>query len=180
MSKARALVAASGTKGTTVEFVRSPTPIRAMVGRYYGKILRDLGYRVRVRTDPDFLATYADSRKRTQLGETGWFADKLAASNFLTPLFTCAAFVPKSPTNSNFFEYCNPKLDAKIKEATAIQGSDPTRAAEMWGEIDKMVTDDAVAVPWANPRHSALVSRRVGNYQSHPLWGTLLDQLWVK
>jgi hypothetical protein len=50
----------------------------------------------------------------------------------------------------------------------------------MWGEIDKMVTDDAVAVPWANLRRSALVSRRVGNYQSHPLWGTLLDQLWVK
>jgi YVTN family beta-propeller protein len=180
MSKARALVAASGTKGTPVDVVLPPAPIAVAIGRYYGQILRSLGYRVRLRTDLDFLATYADSRKHTQLGQTGWFADKLAASNFLTPLFTCAAFVPKSPANSNFFQYCNPKLDAKIKEATAIQGSDPTRAAELWGEIDKMVTDDAVAVPWANPRNSALVSRRVGNYQSHPLWGTLLDQLWVK
>jgi hypothetical protein len=32
----------------------------------------------------------------------------------------------------------------------------------------------------ANPRNAALVSKRVGNYQSHPLLGTLLDQLWVK
>jgi hypothetical protein len=25
-----------------------------------------------------------------------------------------------------------------------------------------------------------LVSERVGNYQYHPLWGTLIDQLWVR
>jgi hypothetical protein len=24
------------------------------------------------------------------------------------------------------------------------------------------------------------VSKRVGNYQFHPQWGLLLDQLWVK
>jgi hypothetical protein len=43
-----------------------------------------------------------------------------------------------------------------------------------------MVVDQAVAVPWASARNTAVVSKRVGNYQSHPLWGTLLDQLWVK
>jgi hypothetical protein len=25
-----------------------------------------------------------------------------------------------------------------------------------------------------------LVSRRLGNYQPHPVWGMLLDQVWVK
>jgi len=29
-------------------------------------------------------------------------------------------------------------------------------------------------------RAVALVSPRVGNYQYHPLWFTLLDQLWVR
>jgi hypothetical protein len=31
-----------------------------------------------------------------------------------------------------------------------------------------------------NLRDVQLVSRRVGNYQYHPLWFTLLDQLWVR
>ena len=30
------------------------------------------------------------------------------------------------------------------------------------------------------PRNVDLVSKRVGNYQHHPLFGVLLDQLWVK
>jgi peptide/nickel transport system substrate-binding protein len=183
MAKARALVAASGTKGARIDLVAPSAPVARIIGRYYVQLLRQLGYRARLRIVPptsDFLARFADSRNRTQLGPTGWFADRLVASNFFKPLFTCAAFVPKSPANSNFFEYCNPMLDAKIKEAAAIQDSDPTRAAELWAKIDKMVTDDAVALPWANPRNTALVSKRVGNYQSHPLWGTLLDQLWVQ
>jgi ABC-type transport system substrate-binding protein len=78
------------------------------------------------------------------------------------------------------FEYCNRRLDARIEQAAAIQGSDPARAAAMWGEIDRALVDQAVALPWASPSIASLVSARVGNYQSHPLWGTLLDQLWVR
>jgi hypothetical protein len=37
-----------------------------------------------------------------------------------------------------------------------------------------------VALPWSVPRNRVLVSERVGNYQSHPLWGTLFEQLRVK
>ena len=35
-------------------------------------------------------------------------------------------------------------------------------------------------VPTYNPRIVDFVSARVGNYQYHPQWGVLLDQLWVK
>jgi len=31
-----------------------------------------------------------------------------------------------------------------------------------------------------NPRGVALTSERAGNFQYHPLWFTLLDQLWVR
>jgi len=30
------------------------------------------------------------------------------------------------------------------------------------------------------PSTTDLISRRVGNYQFHPLWGLLVDQLWVR
>ena len=42
------------------------------------------------------------------------------------------------------------------------------------------LTDQA---PWVSlyTQYSAdFVSRRVGNYQHHPLWGTLFGQLWVR
>jgi YVTN family beta-propeller protein len=183
MAKARALVAASGTAGARVELVVPDVPIPVLIGRYYERLLRQLGYRARMRIAPqntDLLAYTADSRNRVQLGTTGWFADRLVTSNFFRPLFTCGAFFPKSAANTNLFEYCNPRLDAKIEQATALQATDPARAAERWAEIDRMVVDQAVAVPWASARNTAVVSKRVGNYESHPLWGTLLDQLWVK
>jgi YVTN family beta-propeller protein len=184
LAKARALVAASGTGGSRVKVpVFAEDPVPNTVARYFASLLRQLGYRTSTRSFPgagEHFAYAADSRNRAQSGPAGWFADAIAASNFFQPVFTCASFVPKSPANQNIFEYCNPQLDAKIKEAAVLQASDPARANELWSEIDRTLVDQAVAVPWRSPRDKVLVSERVGNYQGHPLWGTLLDQLWVK
>jgi hypothetical protein len=67
-----------------------------------------------------------------------------------------------------------------MKEAAALEASDPVRADELWATVDRTLVDRAVTVPWRNPRNRVLVSKRVGNVQSHPLWGTLLGPLWVK
>ncbi len=182
-ARARTLVAASKTAGTRVEIVgvKHEGPVSLALERYFIPLLRRLGYPASVRrVGGDVLAYVADSRHRAQIGLQGWFADTLAASNFLQPLFMCASFVPKSAANFNLFEYCNPQLDARMKEAAAVQASDPARADDLWAEVDRSLVDQAVALPWSNPRNRVLVSERVGNYQSHPLWGTLLDQLWVK
>jgi YVTN family beta-propeller protein len=184
LAKARALVAASGTAGMRVEASsRSDLPVALSVARYFVSVLQQLGYRssLRVFTDPGKeLAYTADSRNRVQLGGTGWHADTLTASNFLQPLFTCAAFMPRSPANMNLFEYCDARLDANMARAAALQASDPVRADELWAKVDHELVDQAVAVPWGSPSDRVLVSKRVGNYQSHLLWGTLFDQLWVK
>jgi YVTN family beta-propeller protein len=183
LAKARALVAASGTAGMRVQVV-GPTDLVALkVARYFVSLLRQLGYRSSLRVFPrfeEFVAYVGDSRNRAQLGPMGWFPDILAASNFLQPLFTCASIVPKNPSNQNLFQHCDPRLDAKMKKAAALQVSDPVRANDLWTEVDRALVDRAVALPWGSPRNRILVSERVGNYQSHPLWGTLLDQLWVK
>jgi YVTN family beta-propeller protein len=183
LAKARELVAASGTAGTQVEVPWADDPVVARISRFFVALLSRLGYRTSIRVVQSFeehTAYVADSRNRAQLGGAGWVADTLAASNFFQPLFTCASFVPKSPVNLNWFEYCNPPLDAKMKEAAALQASDPVRANELWSEVDRAIVDQAVALPIASFRNRILVSERVGNYQSHPLWGTLLDQLWVE
>jgi ABC-type oligopeptide transport system substrate-binding subunit len=166
-----------------VEVPRPDDPVAARISRYFVSLLDQLGYRTSLRIAQSFEEHYAyvaDSRNRAQLGGAGWFADTLAASNFFQPLFTCASFVPKSPVNENLSEYCDPRLDAKMTEAAALQASDSVRADELWADVDRALVDRAVALPWGNPRNRVLVSERVGNYQNHPLWGTLLDQLWVK
>ncbi|MBD0328918.1 MAG: hypothetical protein ICV64_02290 [Thermoleophilia bacterium] len=46
--------------------------------------------------------------------------------------------------------------------------------------MDRALVDRAPVVPVSSVRNRVFVSERVGNVQAHPLWGTLLDQLWVK
>jgi peptide/nickel transport system substrate-binding protein len=68
----------------------------------------------------------------------------------------------------------------KMKKAAALQALDPVRANELWADVDRALVDRAVALPWGSPPQRVLISERLGNYQSHPFWGTLFDQLWVK
>lgn len=42
------------------------------------------------------------------------------------------------------------------------------------------MVDAAPAVMALNPTDVTFVSKRVGNFQHHPQWVILLDQLWVK
>jgi hypothetical protein len=67
-----------------------------------------------------------------------------------------------------------------MRAATELEGSDPVRADELWAQIDRALVDRAVTIPLITPRNPVLVSARVGDVQGHPLWGTLLEQLWVK
>jgi len=183
LARARALVAASGTAGMRVEVAGFKETGILNIARYYVSLLRQLGYRSSLRLFPGFreYAEYvADSRNRAQIGQWSWYADILAASNFLQPVFSCASFVPESPANPNVSQYCAPGLDAKMTEAAALQASEPARANELWAEVEHELVDRAVALPWGSPRPRVLLSERVGNYQNHLLWGTLLDQLWVK
>jgi peptide/nickel transport system substrate-binding protein len=50
----------------------------------------------------------------------------------------------------------------------------------LWAGIDHDVTDHAPWLPLVNLHALDLLSPRVGNYEFHPQWGILLDQLWVR
>ena len=113
------------------------------------------------------------------MGTAYWGADFPAPSNFWGTVASCASYQPKAAYNPNPGRYCNRKVDDLAAQALALETSDPARARELWSEVDHMITDDA---PWAfgvTVRQAALVSTRVGNYQSNPTLGPLLDQMWV-
>jgi peptide/nickel transport system substrate-binding protein len=67
-----------------------------------------------------------------------------------------------------------------MDHAAAVQAQDPPAAALLWQRIERELLRQAVTVPTSNIRNVDLVSKRVGNYQYHPQWGVLLDQLWVQ
>jgi YVTN family beta-propeller protein len=180
---ANALIGESGTRGMRVEVVIYAGPVPVKIARYFVHLLERLGYRSSLRLIPDYVdyLTYmSDSRHRAQIGLSGWQADFLAPSDFFRPLFSCASFLPASPENGNWTEFCDRGIDAEMSRAAAAQTTDAARANELWADVDRALVDQAVVVPFANPRNRAFVSDRVGNFQSHPLWDTLLDQLWVK
>ena len=171
MAHARRLVAASGRAGEHV-IVRVPD-FREAVGRYYARVLRELGFRTTVRVQSfDDGGDIWDPATRAQTGFIGWGADYLAASTFIRSTFTC-----RRRDGFNLSRICNGALDRRIDRAIATS---PANAAGAWAAADHRVSDLAPVVPLTRRRSAVLVSKRVGNVHSHGQVFTLLDQMWVR
>jgi peptide/nickel transport system substrate-binding protein len=184
LSRARALVAASGTFGETVTVSTvAHDPFKLAVGRYFAGLLDRLGYQARLRTYPDLLSYYRQvglASTGAQLGVAGWEADYLAGSAFFGPLFSCTSYQPRQPYNTNPAGFCDRQIDSQIARATALQTANAAVANRAWQRIDREIMQQAPWIPLVNPLGIDLVSERVGNYQRTPALGVLLDQLWIK
>jgi len=179
LAKARALVAASGTRGMRVTFW-SWAP-QASLGAYAVRLLRSLGYRasLKVLSRTRYYSVADDPRTRAQIGFLGWTSDYPAPSGFFDELLTCASLVP-GPGNSNASEFCDPRVDHEIEQARAAQGTSPGAARRLWQRAERDTVDEAPWVPLVSPKIVDVVSKRVGNYQYNPMWQMLIDQLWVR
>ncbi|MDP9317669.1 MAG: ABC transporter substrate-binding protein [Actinomycetota bacterium] len=171
MTEARRLVSASGTKGSKVVITLGPA--WELAPEYLVSVLTDLGYDASLHipdTDREvFQAIYVD--KTVQMGLFEYLADYPGATSFMTG-FTCG-----SDESVTFF--CDPALDAMVSTARDLQTTDAAAAAAQWAEVDRKVTDLALWAPLVN-EGTRFVSARLGNYQFHPQWGVLLDQVWVQ
>jgi peptide/nickel transport system substrate-binding protein len=176
LSRARRLVAASGTRGALVT-VWEPQRHRGEA-REIAAVLRSLGYRARTKRVSDRVY-YEDPKRsplnphsRAQAGLFAWTADIPAASNYLGELFSCRA--------PNFPHFCDRRIDRQIGRALALQSSDPYLANRLWARIDRAVVDAAPVAPLYTLQQVDIASRRVGNYQYNPQWGVLFGQLWLR
>ena len=151
----------------------SPKP-GAATARYVASVLDRLGYRASVRLTAD-QGTYGNlvARDRPQLSFYTWFQDFPAPWDFIGPLLTCGS-------GSNVAKFCDPQIDAQVRQALALQARGLAAAARSWAAIDHELTDQAPWVPLYTPRDLTVLSARVGNYQFHPFWNLLIDQLWVR
>jgi peptide/nickel transport system substrate-binding protein len=181
LEKARALVRASGTAGArVVVWFFAPPFAAAGQRRAMEDLFRTLGYHPSVKYYSDIRKYYDALQKAPKTlphaGLNGWVADYPAPSNFIEVL-SCRKL---DDPGQNPAHYCSQEFERKINSAVALQSRDQTAAARLWTQIDRAATDTAAIVPFATPRSVDLVSKRVGNYQHHPLFGVLLDQLWVR
>jgi peptide/nickel transport system substrate-binding protein len=147
----------------------------------FTRTLRSLGYRAGVRrmSMDRYFAAAADPRNRAQAGPFPWVADYPAPSTFLDQ-FTCRTFAAHSRQNSNYSEFCDPRTDALIRQATSLQATDPSAADAAWAQAERRILDRAPLIPLFNPVETTLVSARVRTDQYSPQLGLLLDQVWVR
>jgi peptide/nickel transport system substrate-binding protein len=122
----------------------------------------------------------SNSRSRTQISVGGTLTDNPAPSNIIQTWLSCDSFKSQSDLNANRAAFCDPTADARIERALALERSNPKAANRLWAQIDREIVDQAPWLPTVNLNTVDFVSARVGNYQFHPQWGMLLDQLWVR
>ncbi len=185
LALSRRLVRESGTHGdhVTVLYSNEATPFPSpATARYLASVLDALGYRATLRMtgQSDYWGMLGDSRDKVQAGFFSWYEDYPSPSDFIDPLFTCGSFLPDNQNNLNVAEFCDPRIDTQAQSALTSWPGDPTAATTRWAAIDRELTDEAPWVSLYNPRDLTFLAARVGNYQFHPYWNVLLDQLWVR
>jgi peptide/nickel transport system substrate-binding protein len=176
MERARRLVRASGRAGERV-IVHVP-PFRRATGRYFTALLDDLGFRAslaRGYTERSYFSRIQDPRSRAQIGFQGWALDYVTPSSVINLHFTCSAHVGDVDYNAS--RICDRRLTRQVDGALAAPAAESTR---VWAAADRRITELAPAVAMTNHRSLVFTSERTGNVQNHPMWFTLLDQLWVR
>ena len=181
MQTALRLVRESHTTNVPVTVWSFDTFPNKAANTYLVQLLRNLGYRATLHAvSVDQWAADMDNTRATiqmGLGE-GWGADFPGPSAFFGPLLSCRS--TKGPGTSNFAEFCDPRVDTLAGQAQAVQLTDPAAARKLWAQADRLVTDEAPYVPVYNATDAGFVSSRAGNYQASPVYGPLLDQMWVR
>jgi oligopeptide transport system substrate-binding protein len=95
----------------------------------------------------------------------GWFQDFPDPSDFYEPILSCATNVAG---NFNLAWYCNQEVE-KL-EAAAKGEQDDTKRVDAYQQVQKMVMNDAPWVPVFHQKWFTVISKRVTNFELHPVW----------
>jgi YVTN family beta-propeller protein len=184
VARARRLIAASDARGARVLVAgASDDPKKEAAARYMVGLLRQLGFRPRLRLYPDTFGLYraaGNPRDGIQLSIDGWYSDFPRPSDFLVTLLSCAAYQPRAQVNLNAAGFCDRALDREMRRAQELAGTDAGASARLWSQIEQRVVEQAPWIPFLNGLGLQLTSKRVQNYQRNPQFGVLIDQLWVR
>jgi peptide/nickel transport system substrate-binding protein len=182
MTKALALVKASGTKGETVKVNTTNDPVGKGLGLYFVGLLNKLGYKAQLQAmSPDIQYPYIqNSKNKVQLGLSQWYQDYPAASDFLNILLGCPSIHLNSNSSPNIAEFCNKGIQGQMNKALSVGIKDPEAANGIWANVDRKTTDQAPWIAMFNPKIIDFVSSRITNHVFSPQWYFLLDSVKQK
>lgn len=182
MAKAKALVAESGTAGQEVTIISEDNVVSRAIGVYLQDVLNELGYKASVKPiSQNIQFTYIqNTNNKVQISISQWFQDYPSPSNFLQVLFSCASFNPGSDASVNISGFCDESVDRMMTEAQMASIDNPEKAAEIWTQVDKAVTDAAPAAVLFTPKRVDFISKRVKNFTFSPQFYWIISQSWVE
>jgi len=183
LTKARRLVAESGTRGQPITIWIYDIPAGHRNAAYLVPVLQSLGYKARVAYVPHKGPTWRPDR---QVGVQGWGTNDYPSTNNVFLWFLCSSITNNPKTNGNYAGLCDRQLDAQVARARSLDSTNLAAAAAAWHKADRMLTDDAPWLPMKVFVSTDFVARRVGNYRycwlsaGSGMTGACLDQLWVR
>jgi YVTN family beta-propeller protein len=183
ISRARALVRASGTAGATVVFVSpSNDSVAAAATGVLVSALREIGYRPRVVSgDAQFYQLLGDPHGKWNISDGDWVAGYPSPSQFLDYFLSCANYHPDDPARTtNGGGFCDAAFDHLVQQAETLQLTDPAAAQSIWTRADHLAVDQAAWVPLANTGYAQLLSGRTGHFSLDANGLPQIDQLWVR
>jgi peptide/nickel transport system substrate-binding protein len=183
LTKAKALVKASGTEGMKVVVNSASDETQKALAEQMVTDLDSIGYKASTQLLTGSIQyPYVQNSKnhsKWNVGWSAWYQDYPAPSDFLNVLLGCGSIHPNSDASPNIIAaFCDKSIQKQIDQAETMGGSDAANA--IWEKVDHEVTDQAPWVDLYNPKQIDFLSKRVGNYQWNPQWYILIDQQWVK
>jgi len=123
--------------------------------------LEKLGFKVKLRLVPQD-AVYTEfcqvpEKKVDVCGTAGWFKDFQDPQSMLEPTFK-GKNISLEGGNNNLAQLDDPKIDAAMDKAAGLQGEERLKA---YGEIDKMIVEQAPAVPFVWDKTTIVWSKDV-------------------
>ena len=174
VARAKRLIAASGGGHVDIWAASDRSFVPRAVPRYIAAVLRSLGYRTQLHRIP-----YARLHHRACVGASSCRSTATGCRTTQRRRRTCpnSSGATAAPTGSGYV--CDPRLDRRMRRASALEVEDPGEAATLWADIDHELVDRAVWVPTVNVGVTEFVSRRLRNYEYHPVLGFLAAQAWL-
>ena len=119
-----------------------------------------LGFKITIRQVPQD-AVYTEycqvpAKKVAVCGAAGWFKDFNDPQSMLEPTFKGSTISKQG--NNNLPQLNVPEIDAAMEKAAVLTGEERYKA---WGEIDKMITEQAPAIPFTWDKATSIWSKDV-------------------
>jgi peptide/nickel transport system substrate-binding protein len=184
VAKAKQLLAQAGyPNGLTLTYVGPDSGLGDQVNVAAQASLARAGIKLKM-TRLAGSKVYTDSlglpakRAQHQIGQAAWCPDYPGdgTRSFMVPLIDGRSIQPAN--NSNYAEYNNPQVDAKIDQALAEPDRD--KRAALWSQVDRQAMQDAVWAPFIYDKTPFFWSARLRNWK-YTSWGANpeLPALWI-